>query len=357
MAGKKLKATPEESPVINPRALTGQPLADRNQAPTSDYVLSVRKRDSAGNYLPEVGEATFLIVPATSLVTDGIAGIDSGAWFSNVIASGTWQNAAGEQRGDILFIVHGYNMDQSEVLDRHRRIKADLLYFGYKGTIVSYDWPSDNKTLAYWEDRHRAMQTAMQLVSNGIAVLSERQTPQCAVNVHVLGHSTGAYVIREGFSDADNTALPSQSWMTSQLVFIAGDVSADSMVPGNDTSSSIYRHCVRFTNYSNRHDMALDVSNVKRIGVAPRVGRVGLPDDLPAKAVNVDCSDYYMNWAGDAGKMAVDSPQVPPFVGMQSHSWYFGNRVFAQDLFNVIIGIDRYMNPRRTLEDGNLKLA
>ncbi len=99
------------------------------------------------------------------------------------------------------------------------------------------------------------------------------------------------------------------SWTVSQVLFAAGDVSALSMAAGNGKSESLYRHCIRLTNYSSRYDQALDLSNVKRLGVSPRVGRIGLPGDAPQQAVNVDCTAYYEKLADPAsGIAAQDSP-------------------------------------------------
>jgi hypothetical protein len=42
-----------------------------------------------------------------------------------------------------------------------------------------------------------------------------------------------------------------------------------------------------------RHDAK---RTAMRLGVAPRVGRVGLPGDAPAKAVNIDCTEYFRSW-------------------------------------------------------------
>jgi hypothetical protein len=45
---------------------------------------------------------------------------------------------------------------------------------------------------------------------------------------------------------------------------------------------------------STRLRPVLKLSNVKRIGVAPRAGRVGLPESAPAKAVGVDCGARFL---------------------------------------------------------------
>ncbi|OYV04748.1 MAG: hypothetical protein CFE26_15240 [Verrucomicrobiales bacterium VVV1] len=41
----------------------------------------------------------------------------------------------------------------------------------------------------------------------------------------------------------------------------------------------------------------LKLSNVKRIGVAPRTGRVGLPENAPGKAVGVDSGGFAKSFA------------------------------------------------------------
>lgn len=319
-----------------------------------DYVLTVRKKGDSGIFSDEVGDSTYLVVPEKTNIEDATEIKDQKTWCGNVLNSSAWKNESGEARGDILFIVHGYNNSVADVLDRHRRLASDLKFLGYKGAVVSFDWPSSNCALAYLGDRHKAQETAMALVDGGISLLSEMQKPTCQTNIHIVAHSTGAFVIREGFYDADQKALNNYGWLVSQLIFIAGDVSSDSMREDDRVAASIYQHCVRLTNYSNRCDSVLDLSNVKRMGTAPRVGRVGLPDDAPSKAVNVDCTDYFKRLISSPAMRRTEQPEG--ITGAQSHSWYFGNKDFAQDLFEIVIGTDRFMGSRRTLDDSGLHL-
>src|SRR5689334_1227632 len=129
----------------------------------SDFVLSVRAVRS-GAFVADVGPSKYLEVPDAAGTTDPSQATTKADWFSKVISAAEWKNANGDPRGDILFVVHGFNSKPAEVLDRHRRIKQDLLGLGFKGVVVSYDWPSDDSALAYLNDRHRAKLTAMQLV-------------------------------------------------------------------------------------------------------------------------------------------------------------------------------------------------
>ena len=320
-----------------------------------DFILSVRA-SSANAFIAKVGPSRFLEVPENAMPAPDQA-LASGIWCKHVLDAAAWQNAQGQPRGDILFIVHGYNNSEQDVMQRHRIMKSGLAALGFKGVVVSFDWPSDDQALAYLADRHRAKESALKLVSDGISALSKRQTPDCATNIHLLCHSTGAYVVREAFDDADDTALKQSSWTVSQILFAAGDVSSDSLSDGNPTAASIYNHCIKLTNYSNRHDAVLDISNAKRLGIAPRVGRVGLPHDAPAKAVNVDCTDY---WAllTDAAHPAVAGADEPGgIVGAQSHSWHFGNALFTRDVFSTVIGIEDGVVPTRDVNpDGGFRL-
>jgi esterase/lipase superfamily enzyme len=259
-----------------------------------------------------------------------------------------------KQRGDILVFIHGYNNDQAVVMHRHRRLQMDLRSIGYKGAIVSFDWPSADMALNYLEDRHDAKQTALHLMTDGIFWLAKEQTPDCTINVHLLGHSTGAYVIREAFDDADDALLAQLSWIISQVVFISGDVSAASMTTGNPSSEAIYRHCIRFTNYSNQFDSVLKLSNTKRVGMSPRVGREGLPVDIPAKAVNIDCSAYFQRLSTDP---AVKQADQLAEIGTFDHSWQIGNRVFTRDLFETLKDdLSRAVIPTRRGATGGLVL-
>ena len=142
--------------------------------------------------------------------------------------------------------------------------------------MVGFDWPAATSALNYLEDRMDAKTTAFRLVSEGIANFARMQRSDCYLNLDSLAHSTGASVVREAFEDADDRpGVAQQSWSVRQVMLLSGDVSAGGMAEGASKSSSLYRHCVRLTNYSNPFDNVLSLSDIERIGVAPRVGRQG----------------------------------------------------------------------------------
>lgn len=263
-----------------------------------DFVFAARNElDRRGNrqFGNEPAKTTFLRVPDEAKAALPAHGVERSVWAKALRRAGRWGVDArtGKARGDILIYVHGYNNSPETVLHRHRLLASGLKAQGFKGAVASFDWPAAESTVNYLEDRHDAKISAMQLVSDGIHLLATMQEPDCTINVHILAHSMGALVTREAFDDADDARLAQQSWMVSQLILVAADISQSSLEAGHAKGQALYNHCLRLTNYYSRHDFALKMSNAKRVGLAPRAGRVGLPPAADRKAVGVDCTDYF----------------------------------------------------------------
>ncbi len=313
-----------------------------------DYVFCVRSVRK-GEFSDEPGATHFLAVPEDAGDTDPDHGIRKTDWVKTVRDESKSGEFEGVEDGNIVFYVHGFNNSTRIMLERHRKIRAGLEANGFQGVVVSFDWPSADSALNYLEDRTDAKKTAFRLVDEGISTFAALQRPDCRINMHILAHSMGCYVVREAFDNADDRpAVAAQSWSVSQVMLAAADVSHTSMAEGNPKSSSLYRHCVRLTNYYNPLDEVLSIANVKRIGVAPRAGRVGLPLPRPDKAVNVYCGEYF--------KQHKDDWDIPPLT--EGHRWYFEDARFLEDVFHCIDGrLDRNEFPTRLpTTAGNLAL-
>jgi esterase/lipase superfamily enzyme len=310
-----------------------------------DYVMCARNisKNAFGN---EPGKTRFLLVPDGGLPAPDQAQPKK-QWADAVLAAAMPPAGhAPEECGHILFFVHGYNNSQKTVMERHRKLKADLTRLQFRGAVISFDWPSADSALNYLEDRSDAKQTALLLTTDGIALFARYQQPDCPINVHLLAHSMGALVVREAIDDADDRrAIAATNWTVSQVLLIAADISRSSLARNESSSDGLFRHCVRLTNYSNTHDTVLALSNAKRVGVAPRAGRAGLPEDAPDKAVNVDCSGYWKT-----------IPAGQPIIGSRSHSWHIGDPVWTQDLLLTMYGTDRRSMPTRKADNGRLHL-
>lgn len=244
-----------------------------------------------------------------------------------------------KRSGDIVFFVHGYNNTVKAVAARQRLLMKGLRSNSFPCVVISFDWPSGDTPLGYLEDRHDAKQTAMRLVQDAIRLLLNARNDKCDVNVHVVAHSMGAYLVREAFDDADDSRIAAENWTANQVVFVAGDVSSRSLETGNSSSESLYRHTNRLTNYFSHKDEPLQASNLKRAGLSSRVGRVGLPAETPSLALDVDCTERYE-------AISVNGP--PLTIGSPSHSWYFHDTHWMADLAYTLAGkIDRNAIPTR----------
>ena len=313
----------------------------------STYVICTRRvRKNA--FEAEPGPARYLRVP-NGRDPRPQDRIPKGTWFREVRdrADGVADRRI-DPAGDVLVFIHGYNNDQAIVMKRHRRLQADLWAEGFRGLVVSFDWPSACKALNYLEDRWDAAQTAIELVIACAMPLAKGQQSGCETNVHLLGHSTGAYVIREAFYHARKKGtLHRGNWKVSQIAFVGGDIASGSLAENDSVSAAMFARSLRTTNYSNRFDKVLKVSNAKRLGLRPRAGRVGVPADSHPSVVNVDCGAFFEGL----------DPEKQPSHGTFCHSWHIGNRVFARDFACVLRGgIDRHSIPTRKPEGGALVL-
>ncbi len=198
----------------------------------TDYIVCVRNIEK-GEFGNEPGTTYFLAVPANKAnITVGHKISKKSEWFKTVLKNAVaGKDDDGNEYGDILVFIHGYNNSQQTMLKRHRQIKQSLKKRGFKGEVVSFDWPSADRALNYLEDRSDAKQTAIKLVDDCIKAFSIMQEDSCQINVHLLAHSTGAYVVREAFDDADDRpSVAASNWTVSQIMFIGADVSAKSLL-------------------------------------------------------------------------------------------------------------------------------
>jgi alpha/beta hydrolase family protein DUF900 len=246
--------------------------------------------------------------------------------------------------GDALFVVHGFNETIADVAALHDSIAKGLADYGggYAPTLISFDWPSAGSAFAYLPDLDVAAKTAIDLVNAGVRPLLKAQTPNCFVKVNSLAHSMGAFVLRAALGHADDGVVTGSDWMLGQLALVAGDVEASSFASGDKDTQSMMSHAYRLTNYFNRYDEALMISNAKRAGVEERVGRIGLPQGASASTVNVDCSSRY-------NSLPDPDPANPIKTAEFSHSWYFSDANFYRDLTQTLKGaVDRNVVAQRT---------
>jgi hypothetical protein len=315
----------------------------------SSYVLSVRSKDKkADEFGVDVGVPTYLEVPDKDDVpkpSHTVGGVET--WMKSIVNRANPPGAKQDDRLDIVFFVHGYNTPADEALLRQRLVEKELSKRGFACIVVGFDWPTKSGELGaalYAIDREMAQDTAACLVKGGIVPFTIFSAEVCPVNVHLMAHSMGGFVVREAFRNVDkarNSNL-SNDWRIGQVVLFAADISSGCFELSNSDMDGVFNHCGRLTNYFSGYDKALAVSNAKNIDIDSRVGRVGMPVDTPAheKAVDVDCGPRY----------AINpNPKFNFIDGMPSHSWYLEDSIWYDDLAYTLQGnIDRNLIPTRT---------
>jgi pimeloyl-ACP methyl ester carboxylesterase len=328
-------------------------VANKNEIQKSfpfTYMLCVRNVKD-GKFGTDFGDPLYLKVPRGKAASPK-DNVGANTWFQEVrdLADGLADGVLSLE-GDVLVLVHGYNNTPEDIAQRHELLQDDLSNEGWRGVVVSFDWPCEDSTLNYLEDREDAAKTAQFLVTHGIKLIIVGQIKhKCETNIHLLGHSTGAYVIMESFSAAQKVGgFFKQPWRIGQVAFIGGDVSAGSLDTDSDWGKPMFERIMRLTNYSNGFDDVLGVSNAKRLGTSPRVGRVGLTEQAHPKAVNVNCSEYFQN---------LDPKSQKQKLGWWNHSWHIGNPVWTRDLAMTMEGLyDRNVLPTREKRPDGLYLV
>jgi pimeloyl-ACP methyl ester carboxylesterase len=316
----------------------------------NDYIFAARKVTD-GKFEAEPGPIKYLSVPKTmndytpaQIVTSRVQ------WTDEVIglADGDENPYSISPKGDILVFVHGYNNTTESVLQRHRLLTSKLRDAGWHGVVISFDWPSNSQVLNYLEDRSDAAATAGLLVRQGLDIVVRAQSRGCLTNIHLLGHSTGAYVIMKAFEQArDFGPHYKADWRLGQVAFISGDVSQSSVAPTTVFMEVAEKRIMRLTNYANPYDAVLAVSVAKRLGVSPRAGRKGIDTSTSTRLVNVNCGEYFHGL----------DPAARDDGASWSHSWYFGDETFALDLAMTLEGaVDRDFLPTREKKPDGLHL-
>ena len=276
-----------------------------------------------------VAEPTFLLVDETDKRLDPDDGITAKRFLTELnrrLADNPHDDSDGCP--SVLFFVHGFNTDDRGSIKARNRIENGLRKHGFKGLLVSIDWPSYGDIVSYPFDRQRVRETAVKLATLIVKTRGfGNADPECRIPINIVAHSMGALLVRETMENvAKDHAIKATDFALDQVVLIAADISSNSLRLDDGRSYGLFQHTARLTNYFSRFDSALDVSNKKPFNGSSRVGRVGLPELAPEKAYDVDTTEYYKTaYGGDNGFE-------------KSHTWYFRDDIFLKDLTETLSG-------------------
>lgn len=284
-----------------------------------DYIYTSRSKSAAGTFTDNPGVTRYLMLPSKKKGAKKGQIVQREKWIKGVLAEA--------KSDDILIYVHGFNTTHNDMLRRHRKIRKGLKKKGYRGAVISFDWPSDGKIANYNKDLADAQEVCAQLVVDGIVPLLEAK-PQ--TRIHILAHSMGSLVVRHGFTKtADVKVGNSANWKIHQVLLVAADLDAKSFTAGNPKFKSLVARCAQLTNYYSWADEVLNASNwLYWGGNQPRLGFEGAPDAAPSVAVDIYCQKYY-----------ITHKDSYPDSASQSHTWYFDEPFFYEDASHVLADV------------------
>lgn len=237
---------------------------------------------------------------------------------------------------DTLVFVHGFNVTFAGAIEAGARLARDVrIRGGASGegrlvNIVVFSWPSDGEAIpymSYYSDREDARASGPALARTYLKLrdfLEQLQTQdRCERSIHLLAHSMGAYVLRQGLQAVIAKDPDALVRIFDQILLAAPDEDDDAFELDSKLKP-LPRIGRQVTVYFNPSDRALVVSD-KTKGNPDRLGSDGprLIDMLPKKVVLVDCR----NVAGDADALI-------------QHSYYTRSRAMAFDIGAVLAGMD-----------------
>lgn len=237
---------------------------------------------------------------------------------------------------DTLVFIHGFNVTFNGAIEagarlaRDVRIRAGATDDGRPVNVVVFSWPSDGEAvpfMSYYSDREDARASGPALARTYLKLkdfLEQlRNQDRCDRSIHLMAHSMGAYVLRQGLQAVLAKNADGLVRIFDQILLAAPDEDDDTFEQDSKLKP-LPKIGRQVTVYFNPSDRALVISD-KTKGNPDRLGSDGprLIDMLPKKVVLVDCR----NVAGDADALI-------------QHSYYARSRAMTFDIGAVLAGMD-----------------
>ena len=203
---------------------------------------------------------------------------------------------AGSSKTDTMVFIHGFNVSFLGALDAGALLGQSLKVEGRDVNVVVFSWPSDGSAvplMSYYSDREDARVSGPALAR---AFLKLREfvtalpaTDYCQRRLHLLAHSMGTYVLRNGVQALIAKDRDSLVRLFDQIMLAAPDEDDDTF-EHESKLRLLPRIGRQVTVYFNPGDRALLVSDTTKAN-PDRLGSDGprLVDLLPKKVIPVDC--------------------------------------------------------------------
>ena len=239
---------------------------------------------------------------------------------------------------DTLVFIHGFNVSFVDALRAGAALAASI---PQDVNVVVFSWPSDGDCvpyMSYYSDREDARASGPALARaylklfDFIRELREAEVSKRLANgetahgsdlcqrcIHVLAHSMGNYVLRQGVQAIRVKDQRKLVRMFDQVIMAAADEDDDAFEL-DDKLRILPTLARRITVYHNRYDRALVISDQTKAN-PDRLGSEGprMMDLLPKKVILVDCSR--ISQSADV---------------VVQHSYYINSRAIASDITAVL---------------------
>ncbi|GAA0654725.1 alpha/beta hydrolase [Brevundimonas lenta] len=201
----------------------------------------------------------------------------------------------GTKRTDTLVFIHGFNVSFTGALTAGALLAQSLKVEGRPVNIVVFSWPSDGTAvplMSYYSDREDA-RVSGPAVARAFLKLKEfiEEMPEeeyCQRRIHLLAHSMGNYVLRNGLQALIAKDKDSLIRLFDQILMAAPDEDDDTFE--HDTKLRLLPRIGRqVTVYYNPTDRALLISDKTKAN-PDRLGSDGprLVDLIPKKVILID---------------------------------------------------------------------
>ncbi|KRB52514.1 alpha/beta hydrolase [Phenylobacterium sp. Root700] len=232
---------------------------------------------------------------------------------------------------DTLVFIHGFNVSFIGALAAGADLAREVRIDGRALNVVVFSWPSDGAMIplmSYYSDREDARASGAALARAYLRLktfVTEELGPNdyCQRQLHLLAHSMGVYVLRNGLQAVVSKEPRSLVRLFDQILLAAPDEDDDCFE--KDDKLKLLPYMGRqVTVYFNPRDRALLISDKTKAN-PDRLGSDGprLVDLLPKKVVLVDCR----NIASGADELS-------------QHSYYINSRAVSQDIAAVMLGLE-----------------
>jgi len=204
------------------------------------------------------------------------------------------------KRSDTLVFIHGFNVTFNGAMEAGARLAREVRVHTDAGetpvNVVVFSWPSDGEAvplMSYYSDREDARASGPALARAFLKLsdflLALKVEEHCERCLHLMAHSMGAYVLRQGLQALIAKQPDSLKRVFDQILLASPDEDDDTFEHDHKLKL-LPRIGRRVTVYFNPNDKALTISDKTKAN-PDRLGSDGprLIDLLPKKVILVDC--------------------------------------------------------------------